>query len=116
MGTEELHIMLFNRFIDNIRKVRDLEEKGYTIQDDKYCEGIAYWYYSPIGEQDVTMMKTYNVPAYPFGDWMLLGITLDGNIIHDSTKQVANMIGGRYYERRTEARIIANGTENHIQG
>lgn len=108
MGTEELHISLFNRFMDHMRKVRDLEEQGYTIQDDKYTEGIAYWYYSPIGEQDMTMMKTYNVPTYPFGDWHLIGITIDGNMIHDNSAKVANLIGGRYYERRTETRTITD--------
>ena len=65
---KEIKAKIFNKLVDEIRKVKELEEKGYTIDGEKrITDGIGYWYYSPIGEQEITFMSTYDRPNYPFG-------------------------------------------------
>ena len=42
---KEIKAKIFNKLVDEIRKVKDLEDQGYTIDGEKrITEGIAYWY------------------------------------------------------------------------
>ena len=96
---KEIKAKIFNKLVDEIRKVKELEEKGYTIDGDKkVTEGIGYWYYSPIGEQEITFMSTYDIPNYPFGQWFFVGLTIDGIMVHENTDAVAQSISVMNYK------------------
>lgn len=79
---------LFNLLTDKIRKTIELEDEGYTLDDHIYGEGAAYWYYSPTGEEPIRANKTYEPPVYPYGDWIFIGLTLDGTLVHEETRIV----------------------------
>ena len=96
---KEIQSKILNKLMDEIRKVKELEEKGYTIDGDKkVTEGIGYWYYSPIGEQEITFMSTYDRPNYPFGQWFFVGLTIDGIMVHENSQAVAQSISVMYYK------------------
>ena len=96
---KEIKAKIFNKLVDEIRKVKELEEQGYTIDGDKkVTEGIGYWYYSPIGEQEITFMSTYDGPNYPFGQWFFVGLTIDGIMVHENTDAVAQSISVMNYK------------------
>ena len=96
---KEIQSKILNKLMDEIRKVTELEEKGYTIDGDKkVTEGIGYWYYSPIGEQEITFMSTYDRPNYPFGQWFFVGLTIDGIMVHENSQAVAQSISVMYYK------------------
>ena len=95
---KEIKAKIFNKLVDEIRKVKELEEKGYTIDGDKkVTEGIGYWYYSPIGEQEITFMSTYDRPNYPFGQWFFVALTIDGIMVHENSQAVAQSISVMNY-------------------
>ena len=49
---KELKAKIFNKLVDEIRKVKELEEQGYTVNGEKrITDGIGYWYYSPSGNR-----------------------------------------------------------------
>lgn len=95
---KEIKSKIFNKLMDEIRKVTELEEKGYILGDAKVTEGVAYWYYSPIGEHEITLMTTYNRPTYPFGQWFFVGLTIDGIMVHDNTDAVAQSVSVMNYK------------------
>ena len=96
---KDIKAKIFNKLVDEIRKVKELEEKGYTIDGDKkVTEGIGYWYYSPIGEYEITFMSTYDRPNYPFGQWFFVGLTIDGIMVHENTDAVAQSISVMNYK------------------
>lgn len=95
---KDIKAKIFNKLVDEIRKVTELEEKGYTIGDNKVTEGIGYWYYSPIGEQEITFMSTYDRPNYPFGQWFFVGLTIGGIMVHENTTAVAQSISVMNYK------------------
>ena len=96
---KEIKAKIFNKLVDEIRKVKELEEKGYTVNGEKrITEGIGYWYYSPIGEQEITFMLTYDRPNYPFGQWFFVGLTIDGIMVHENTDAVAQSISVMNYK------------------
>ena len=96
---KEIQSKILNKLMDEIRKVTELEENGYTIDGDKkVTEGIGYWYYSPIGEQEITFMSTYDRPNYPFGQWFFVGLTIDGIMVHENSQAVAQSISVMYYK------------------
>ena len=96
---KEIKAKIFNKLVDEIRKVKELEEKGYTIDGDKkVTEGIGYWYYSPIGDYEITFMSTYDRPNYPFGQWFFVGLTIDGSMVHENTDAVAQSISVMNYK------------------
>lgn len=96
---KEIKAKIFNKLVDEIRKVKELEENGYTIDGDKkVTEGIGYWYYSPIGEYEITFMSTYDRPNYPFGQWFFVGLTIDGIMVHENTEAVAQSISVMNYK------------------
>ena len=96
---KEIQSKILNKLMDEIRKVTELEEKGYTIDGDKkVTEGIGYWYYSPIGEQEITFMSTYDRPNYPFGQWFFVGLTIDGIMVHENSQAVAQSISVMNYK------------------
>ena len=95
---KDIKAKIFNKLVDEIRKVKELEENGYTIDGDKkVTEGIGYWYYSPIGEYEITFMSTYDRPNYPFGQWFFVGLTIDGIMVHENTEAVAQSISVMNY-------------------
>lgn len=96
---KEIKAKIFNKLVDEIRKVKELEDKGYTVNGEKrITEGIGYWYYSPIGEQAITFMSTYDRPNYPFGQWFFVGLTIDGILVHENTDAVAQSISVMNYK------------------
>lgn len=96
---KEIKTKIFNKLVDEIRKVTELEEKGYTIDGDKkVTEGIGYWYYSPIGDYEITFMSTYDRPNYPFGQWFFVGLTIDGIMVHENTEAVAQSVSVMNYK------------------
>lgn len=96
---KEIKAKIFNKLVDEIRKVKELEENGYTVDGEKrITEGIGYWYYSPIGEQEITFMSTYDIPNYPFGQWFFVGLTIDGIMVHENTEAVAQSISVMNYK------------------
>ena len=96
---KEIKAKIFNKLVDEIRKVKELEENGYTVDGEKrITEGIGYWYYSPIGEQEITFMSTYDIPNYPFGQWFFVGLTIDGIMVHENTEAVAPSISVMNYK------------------
>ena len=96
---KEIQSKILNKMMDEIRKVTELEEKGYTIDGDKkVTEGIGYWYYSPIGEQEITFMSTYDRPNYPFGQWFFVGLTIDGIMVHENSQAVAQSVSVMNYK------------------
>ena len=96
---KEIKAKIFNKFVEEIRKVKELEDQGYTIDGEKrITEGIGYWYYSPIGEQEITFMLTYGRPNYPFGQWFFVGLTIDGIMVHENTDAVAQSISVMNYK------------------
>ena len=96
---KEIQSKILNKLMDEIRKVTELEEKGYTIDGDKkVTEGIGYWYYSPIGDYEITFMSTYDSPSYPFGQWFFVGLTIDGIMVHENTDAVAQSISVMNYK------------------
>ena len=96
---KEIKAKIFNKLVDEIRKVKELEEQGYTIDGEKrITDGIGYWYYSPIGEQEITFMSTYDRPNYPFGQWFFVGLTIDGIMVHENTTAVAQSISVMNYK------------------
>ena len=96
---KEIKAKIFNKLVDEIRKVTELEEKGYTVNGEKrITEGIGYWYYSPIGEQEITFMSTYDIPNYPFGQWFFVGLTIDGIMVHENTEAVAQSVSVMNYK------------------
>ena len=96
---KEIQSKILNKLMDEIRKVTELEEKGYTIDGDKkVTEGIGYWYYSPIGDYEITFMSTYDRPNYPFGQWFFVGLTIDGIMVHENTQAVAQSVGVMNYK------------------
>ena len=96
---KEIKAKIFNKLVDEIRKVKELEEKGYTVNGEKrITDGIGYWYYSPIGEQDITFMWTYDRPNYPFGQWFFVGLTIDGILVHENTDAVAQSVSVMNYK------------------
>ena len=95
---KEIKAKIFNKLVDEIRKVKELEEEGYILGDAKVTEGVAYWYYSPIGEQEITFMSSYDRPNYPFGQWFFVGLTIDGILVHENTTAVAQSISVMNYK------------------
>ena len=96
---KEIKAKIFNKLVDEIRKVKELEENGYTVNGEKrIADGIGYWYYSPIGEQEITFMSTYDIPNYPFGQWFFVGLTIDGIMVHENTEAVAQSISVMNYK------------------
>ena len=96
---KEIQSKILNKMMDEIRKVTELEEKGYTIDGDKkVTEGIGYWYYSPIGDYEITFMSTYDRPNYPFGQWFFVGLTIDGIMVHENTTAVAQSVSVMNYK------------------
>ena len=96
---KEIKAKIFNKLVDEIRKVKELEEQGYTVNGEKrITDGIGYWYYSPIGEQEITFMFTYDRPNYPFGQWFFVGLTIDGIMVHENTDAVAQSISVMNYK------------------
>ena len=96
---KEIKAKIFNKLVDEIRKVKELEEKGYTVNGEKrITDGIGYWYYSPIGEKEITFMSTYDRPNYPFGQWFFVGLTIDGIMVHENTDAVAQSISVMNYK------------------
>ena len=96
---KEIKAKIFNKLVDEIRKVKELEEQGYTVNGEKrITDGIGYWYYSPIGEQEITFMSTYDIPNYPFGQWFFVGLTIDGIMVHENTDAVAQSVSVMNYK------------------
>ena len=96
---KEIKAKIFNKLVDEIRKVKELEEQGYTVNgENRITDGIGYWYYSPIGEQEITFMSTYDRPNYPFGQWFFVGLTIDGIMVHENTAAVAQSVSVMNYK------------------
>ena len=96
---KEIKAKIFNKLVDEIRKVKELEENGYTVNGEKrITDGIGYWHYSPIGEQEITFMSTYDIPSYPFGQWFFVGLTIDGIMVHENADAVAQSISLMNYK------------------
>ena len=96
---KEIQSKILNKLMDEIRKVTELEEKGYTIDGDKkVTEGIGYWYYSPIGDYEITFMSTYDRPNYPVGQWFFVALTIDGIMVHENSQAVAQSISVMNYK------------------
>lgn len=57
-----------------------------------FSEGIAFWYYTPVGIQEISPMEKYELPTRPSGNWTFLAITVDGKIIHEESEKVVNTL------------------------
>ena len=96
---KEIKAKIFNKLVDEIRQVTALEENGYTVNGEKrITDGIGYWYYSAVGEQEITFMSTYDRPDYPFGQWFFVGLTIDGIMVHENTDAVAQSVSVMNYK------------------
>ena len=87
--THNKHIIR-GELIQYMGEVNNLEEEGYVLDDEPYMIGNAFWYYSPIGTQRITVMHKCSRPTYPQGDWFFIAKSHNGEVIHDNLESVAH--------------------------
>lgn len=68
------------------RKVQNIEEDGYMLDDHTYMDTAAYWWYFPHRGGDVRPTVTYQEPVYPEGPWYFAAITLNGFLVHEESR------------------------------
>lgn len=84
--------VIFSEIQTGIREVLALEENGYQLDDHSYMDKGAYWWYSPVGDRHVVPTLQYEEPSYPQVPWYFAGITLNGNLVHEESRIIADTL------------------------
>lgn len=84
-GLKEEQERVMSVIMQEVKAFKDMEADGWSYDGEKYTEGLAYWYYSPVGVTEVTVMHTMKTPLYPEGRWVLAVVTMDGELDYDNT-------------------------------